>query len=189
MLRSYQTQTIDDTRLVYIKVWQAAQATLATSPLYHPITIHDGSHDIVYGTNTDFQDTDLQYVLNEAQTCLLDRGQALADHLDCLVSIGSKTRSGTTHTSPANFSMDTSSDVFMADILARMGFTESNSSTRSVGQFCRLEVPVDLSSGQGSLLEDHTKAVSTAKQYFDYCDTDGRLEPSFRRLSRHQRKF
>lgn len=188
MLRSYPIHTPEDHNLRHISLCQAVQATLATSSLFAPVTIQYGSHSAIYGPSTKFEDSCLHEVFTEAQTHLLDGGQDLEDHLDCLVSIGSMISPNSTPTGRASSSIEVCTDICVANKAASRKFSESHASLSLSGQFCRLETPLECDFDDQWLREVHTQVTLAAEQYLNAPDTATRLGPCFARLSRHQRK-
>ncbi|KAK5952743.1 hypothetical protein OHC33_006336 [Knufia fluminis] len=89
-LRSYKIRTNEDIRLRHVKIWQAVQATFATSGAYDAVSINDGTSNTLYGLSSHASKNLLIDTWHEAQSVLVDSDQRLEDHLDCIVSVGTK---------------------------------------------------------------------------------------------------
>lgn len=164
------------------------QATLATSGSFKPVTLNDGINNIVYGTSVGFQDSTSHIAVDEAQISLLDRGQALADHLDCLISIGNQVSATLGESSQSDFPTDTVlSAIAAASESANKEFANLHFVAADPGQLCRLEVPVELQASEVCFKEERTRASVSVEHHLGLPATRQHLSACLHRLRHHLR--
>jgi len=185
-MRSYKIPDQSDQRLKYLRIWQAACATLATTGLFKPINVNVGETEEQFGSTANFLHSPIDYLWREACAVLLDKGQELDDHLDCIISVANMVTARYWRTGFCGKVFTVMSDVAHSAKESNQLFLENHSQLETAGRFCRLSCALELEGDSIQEHLEHAKVKTSVEQYFRSASVQDWLTPYVRKAAKHR---